>query len=471
MTDSPNIFRRGFARCEEALDWAFTPALNPLGQLGALGYFCYWLVAVSGIYLYIAFDTSISGVYDSVEYLTNEQWYLGGIMRSFHRYASDAMVLFMFLHLARELAYGRFRGARAFSWITGVPLIWLVYAAGVTGYWLVWDELAQYTAIATAEWMDWLPIFGEPVARNFLSPETVDDRFFSLMIFIHIFVPLFLLLLMWIHIQRISNASVNPPKLLAAGMMVMFVVLSLIVPATSHEAADLTQVPSDLRLDWFYYIFYPLIDMLPMGLVWAIAALGTVILIGVPYLPTREVHTIAEVNLDYCNGCEWCFEDCPYAAITMVPRTDGQPFEWQAEVNPKRCVGCGICAGACPTSSPFRRGNRLVPGIELEDFRLRDLRSQVEALCEPLKGKARVLVVGCDHGVSVGDNKSTQITGLSLPCIGMLPPSFVDFILARDLADGIVLASCPPTQCFHRSGSEWTLQRLARVRDPRLRKG
>ena len=32
---------------------AFGPRWNPLYQLGALGFFYYWIVAVSGIYLYI----------------------------------------------------------------------------------------------------------------------------------------------------------------------------------------------------------------------------------------------------------------------------------------------------------------------------------------------------------------------------------------------------------------------------------
>lgn len=465
-----SLFRRGFARAESWLDKAFTPQLNPMTQLGALGYYCYWIVAVSGIYLYIAFDTSITGVYQSMEYLTNEQWYLGGIMRSLHRYASDAMVFFMFLHLARELAFGRLTGARAFSWLTGVPIILLVYASGITGYWLVWDELAQYIAIVSSEWFDWLPIFGESIARNFIAPDTVDDRFFSLMIFMHIFAPLFLLLLMWIHIQRISKSKVNPTRGLAIGMMVMFLVLSLISPATSHEAADLTKVPSDLNYDWYYLTFYPLLDMLPAGFVWAIALVLTILMLGVPYVLPGERRPAAEVNLDNCNGCQWCWDDCPYSAITMVPRTDGKPYERQAEVNANLCVGCGICAGACPTGSPFRRGDRLVPGIELPDFTLATLRDQLKEECAPLVGDNRVLVVNCEHGASVEEPSSKTQAQITLPCVSMFPPSFMDFVLAQNLADGIVLAACGDGECFNRTGLDWTRQRLERTRDPRLRR-
>jgi hypothetical protein len=65
---------------------------------------------------------------------------IGGILRSVHRYASDAMVLTMLLHLLRHFAFDRMRGFRWFSWVTGVVLLWLVYAAGVNGYMLPWDR-------------------------------------------------------------------------------------------------------------------------------------------------------------------------------------------------------------------------------------------------------------------------------------------------------------------------------------------
>ena len=63
----------------------------------------------------------------------------------------------------------------------------------MSGYWVVWDELAQYVAVATTEWLDTLPLFGEPIARNFLHPGTLGSRFFTLLVFIHIFVPLAML--------------------------------------------------------------------------------------------------------------------------------------------------------------------------------------------------------------------------------------------------------------------------------------
>ena len=44
---------------------------------------------------------------------------------------------------------------------------------GWTGYWLVWDERARQVALASAKWLDILPIFIEPMSRSFLVDETV----------------------------------------------------------------------------------------------------------------------------------------------------------------------------------------------------------------------------------------------------------------------------------------------------------
>jgi quinol-cytochrome oxidoreductase complex cytochrome b subunit len=69
-----------------------------------------------------------------VDHHTNDQWYAAGVMRSLHRYASDALVIVVVLHMLREYSLDRMRGKRFFAWITGVPLLWFIYMCGITGY-------------------------------------------------------------------------------------------------------------------------------------------------------------------------------------------------------------------------------------------------------------------------------------------------------------------------------------------------
>ncbi len=166
------------ARLERVFDRPFGPDGNPWRHLGALGYFLFWIVAASGVYVYIGFDTRADGAYASVERMSANAFPLGSLARSLHRYASDAFVLVVLLHLVREWLLGRYAHFRRFSWTTGVFALWLVYASGIGGYWLVWDALAQYSLIATTEWLDALPFLGQ-LTRNFDATVKVSDRLFS----------------------------------------------------------------------------------------------------------------------------------------------------------------------------------------------------------------------------------------------------------------------------------------------------
>ncbi len=460
--------RKCFEVAEMALDRLFGPRLNPFGQMGAVGFFLFWIVAVSGIYLFAFFDTGLENAYASVEWYTKDHWYHAGVMRSLHRYASDLMVVMMILHLLREFAYDRYRGVRWFSWFTGLPIIWMVYISGITGYWLVWDLLGQYVAITSAEFLDWLPIFGEPIARNFLTNGSLSSRFFTLLIFLHVAVPLILLFIMWVHIQRISRPKVNPPRLLAGVILAALIVVSLFAPAVSQGPADLAKVPSPVGLDWFYLPLYPLGDM-SAGTLWGLLAFLSVLIGAMPWLPPLRKARPAAINLAHCNGCNRCVEDCPYEALQLVRRTDDLPYSRQVAINPAKCVSCGICMGACPSSTPFRRAPVLETGIDLPDLPLTALREQVHELGAEIRAGAegpRVLTIACAHGAAAQSKSGTLV----LPCVAMAPPSLIDYILTRDLAEGVIVSGCADRSCYNRLGAQWTEERFAGKRDPYLRK-
>src|SRR5690606_17939181 len=209
------------------------------------------------------------------------------------------------------------------------------------------------------------------IARNFLSPDSLDDRFFTLLMFMHIVLPLMLLLVLWIHLQRVSRPQINPARGLAIGMFLALLGLSIVKPALSQGPADLARVPAVVGLAWFYLGFYPLLESWPGAATWGmfgtliliLAALpwlpplrlppaagvarfylgsagrlegwpraapwgvfGTLLLIlaALPWLPPLRRAPVAVVDPANCNGCTRCANDCPYNAIPMMPRTDGR---------------------------------------------------------------------------------------------------------------------------------------------------
>jgi len=283
------FLRSGFLRAEALFNRAFGDKANPLYHLGAISFWLFWVVGASGLYLYAFFDTSVTGAYRSVQALTEDQWYAGGVLRSVHRYASDAMVVTMVIHALRHYAYDRMRGFRWFSWVTGVALFWLVYAAGANGYMLPWDGLAQFVTQASFEWLDALPGFGGTLIRNFIRPESVSNRLFSLLVFIHIGLPLVALLLLWIHVQRVPKAQTQPPRPIALAVLATLTLLAIVLPVASQGGvANLARQPTVLALDWFLLALYPLVYVWPLAAVWALVGGGTLLLVALPWLPPRR---------------------------------------------------------------------------------------------------------------------------------------------------------------------------------------
>lgn len=459
----------GWRRIERAFDIAFEPALNPLRHLGSIGFLALWLLAASGVVLFIVFDTSVDGAWRSIERLSRVPLGLGDLLRGLHRYAADALLLVMLLHIVREWLHGHERGVRRFHWLTGVPLVAFFLVSAVGGFWLPWDQLSQYSATTTAEWLDALPMLATPLARNFLTDHAVSDRLFSLFIFIHVGVPILFLFGLWFHIQRLAHATAMPPRPLVVGLLGVLALLSLAWPVASHAPAALQQVPAFLRLDWLLLWPLPLVDATSPIFAWLAVGGALLLLAALPFFPQPTRAAVAVVDADNCSGCPRCFEDCPYAAITLVPRTNQRPGHLLAQVDPDLCIGCGICAGACPSSTPFRSMPQLVTGIDMPQSPLDALRRDLRQGLSATSGDAPLVVFACDHGACAeAVRQQPGVVTHRVLCAGQLPPSFVEYAL-REGAAGVLVAACPEGGCEFRLGERWTAERLAGQREPHLR--
>ncbi|MGZ8260138.1 MAG: cytochrome b N-terminal domain-containing protein, partial [Caldimonas sp.] len=283
-SDGP-AWRGAWQRIERAFDAVFGAAANPLRHLGALGFFFFWWLVGSGIYLFAALDTSVVAAHASIADLAERPWYAGGWLRSVHRYAADGFVVVLLLHLVREWLLGRYRGVRRYAWWTGIPLLLFAFASGIGGFWLHWDQLGQYSAQATAEWLDALPLAGARVAHNFAATAAVGDRLFSLFIFVHVGVALLMLFGFWFHVRRIAHADVFPPARLALATTLGLLALAAVAPVTSHPPADLSHAPGALRLDWFLLFVHPLVERTSPEVGWALVVAALLTLFLLPLLP------------------------------------------------------------------------------------------------------------------------------------------------------------------------------------------
>ncbi|MEK6692053.1 MAG: cytochrome b N-terminal domain-containing protein, partial [Nitrospirota bacterium] len=135
------LLQKTLLHIEDLINRLVSPRFNPFYYLGAISSIFFLILLISGIYLFIFYRTN--NPYQIVKDLTEKQWYLGGIMRSLHRYSSDGLMVSLILHFIREFFYGRYVHNRWIAWVSGLFLFILTLIIGIIGYWLVWDERAQ----------------------------------------------------------------------------------------------------------------------------------------------------------------------------------------------------------------------------------------------------------------------------------------------------------------------------------------
>ena len=452
---------------ETWLDRLVSAPLNPLYHTGTIAVFSLAVALVTGVYLFLFYRVGTEAAHRSVEEIMAQPWGVGALMRSLHRYASDAAILAAVLHGLKMFLNDRFWGPRWVGWVSGLTLLGLVWVTSATGYWLVWDMQAQVLSVTIARLLDVLPIFGEPLIRTFLDADRIQNFLFFLILFVHITIPLLLGAAYWLHVMRLSRARFMPPRIVLAVTGAALLIASLLRPARSGPPADLTRLPDVIQIDWFYFFYFPLTQIDPRW-GWAILIVGGLAALSVPWALRGRAPARARVENIACTGCTRCWKDCPYEAIVMVPRHDGTRYKQVAVVNPAKCVGCGICVGACDSAG-------ILLGDEPVALLGQAVIGRLRAAAVPA-GAAPVVVYTCRLMPRLADRLAPDgsiaglpgVTVMGLPCVGILHPEMIGKTLEAG-AGGVFVAGCVPEDCPFREGSQWLAERLTGRRLPSLK--
>ncbi len=427
--------------------------LNPLPHAGTISVFLLGLVTVTGLYITLFFEFGHDASYDSVAAL--EAHPIQRFVRALHRYASAAMVLTTVVHAWRIFAGGRFTGRlRRWRWATGFAALLLVWLAGVTGYWLIWDVRAQALSEATARALGPLGIGSGTIVRSVL--ETGDSGvggsgsgFLLVLWFAHVLLTIVIGWFVWRHLRR-SRLPWLPPRHWMALMGGALAVVSLALPVGMLPAADAEALTADMPLDPFVLFLLPplLSDRAPLFALGLVAIAVAVALL--PRLLTRRDAAAVVVDADACTGCELCAVDCPYDAITMTGSTTGNSTSTDrllAVVDDARCVSCGICLGSCVFDALD------LPGVHVP--------STVDA---PRAGFDGPVVVACDrHRAEPSTNEHATV--VTVGCAGTVGATFVKELTAAG-ATSVQLLGCAPSECRYGIGNTLAAERATGDRAP-----
>jgi ferredoxin/mono/diheme cytochrome c family protein/coenzyme F420-reducing hydrogenase delta subunit len=455
------------------------PQFNPLYHTGTITLFALLIILVTGIYLTMFFPFGFEDSYQAVARM--EANFVGRLMRALHRYASALAILTALLHGWRTFFMDRFRGPRWLAWVTGIVMTVLLWGAGLTGYWLIFDERAQLFNQALIDLLDGFTS-GVGFLNRFLLTEAAGQGWLFILgvLTVHIGLSVIVGLFFYVHIKRLRRAKILPPRYWMAILGGLLVIGALLVPVGMLPPADFGSLPAQVPLDVFLLFYLPAALRMPPVLFWGGVIVIVTLLSLVPWLLLRKRLQPVQVHADRCTGCTLCAADCPYKAITMVERTDSAPHKFLAVVNPKMCVSCGVCIGSCPPLA-LTLGDQPAEPLWQEAVAKASQRGalpvRVVFTCErhAAQGARKLLDQperaafggGKRDATAVADNMAVAI--IPLTCIGMAHPDLAGRALAAGAAE-VQFVGCPPEDCANREGNLWMEHRLERQRLPKLRR-
>jgi len=442
--------------------------LNPFYHTGTVAVFLLIAVAVTGLYLtvfYVAPGLGTKVAFGAVAAIDGHWLWIGRIVRGAHRYASGAAVIATLLHALRTLFQDRFRGARWLAWFTGMLLLAAMWFEGLTGYWLVWDERAQLILETVIRALMVFPSVGVPFALNFVTNEATDQTwvFFLLLLFAHIALFAVIGAFYWFHILRLSRAKFLPARYYMIGLSILLAAAALARPATSAPQADLGRLPGQLTFDPFFLFYLPATLRVNPAFFWGGVILLFAVITAFPWLFKGKPAGKVTIDKDICTGCTKCAEDCPYNAISMLPRTDGKPHKLIAMENPNLCVSCGLCVGSCDGLAVS------LTDLPAPDY-YRSILTRVRAANAAAGAPVQVVFTCERHAAHGGPGAAGGAReAITVPCVGALHPNVVSQSLEAGASD-VMIVGCPGEDCAQREGNLWMEARLARTRAPRLKR-
>jgi quinol-cytochrome oxidoreductase complex cytochrome b subunit len=295
--------------------------------LGMILGFLFLVMVFTGVILMIYYTPSVETAYQSVKDIVNIV--PGGrIIRNMHRWASQGMIIVVFLHLVRVFYTGSYLGNRSLNWVIGVVLLIIILLSNFSGYLLPWDQLAYWAVtigsniaasareltdlLGITHWFDpggflkKLLIGGESVGQPALS------RFFALHV---IFLPLTMLVLMGIHFWRIrKDGGLSRPAKYAAdkgtenkwlawpvlmwtelGLLLLVIVVvlfaALVADAPLLEQANPAFPENPAKSPWYFLGIQELVSYSAFAGGLLVPVLYLVFLFSIPYRD-REDHFV-----------------------------------------------------------------------------------------------------------------------------------------------------------------------------------
>jgi len=293
----------------------YSRSIEPQTTFG-LGLICLYLFIIewiTGIFLMFYYEPSTGAAYGRILDL-NYTIMFGRVMRNLHRWAAEAMVVGVALHMCRVFYTGAYKPPREFNWVLGVVLLVLTLALSFTGYLLPWDQLSFWAVTVGTNIVSYAPVLGPKLRFVLLGGDTVGSdallRFYTLHV---IAIPALASLIINYHIWRVikdgglahpsekggeGEGSAQPartdgvvptfPRVVYAELLVFLVLMvgliaaSLLFNAPLEEEANPLRPNNPSKAPWY---FLGLQELVGYSAFWGGVGVPTLLMIYLLALP------------------------------------------------------------------------------------------------------------------------------------------------------------------------------------------
>lgn len=254
---------------------------------GGMALFFFIVQVFSGIFLLLYYQGGPDKAYESVKYIVTQVPF-GWLVRSFHSWSANLMILCIFLHMFSTYFLKAYRKPRELTWATGFILLTLSLAFGFTGYLLPWNKLAFFATRVGTDILGKIPLIGNWLMAVARGGDDVTGstliRFFG----IHIIVlPLIALTILAIHLYFIQmqgmsvpiNAKVKGsmkffPNFFLRDLFVWILAFAILAGVASifpwelgEKADPFSAAPAGIKPEWYFLFMFQTLKILPAHII------------------------------------------------------------------------------------------------------------------------------------------------------------------------------------------------------------